>query len=149
VTIMRALSKVDDYMEILLYYPLLRVRLKSTYLAKEPTSSFIFHGTKGSFIKARTDVQEIMLQAGEDPSRSDWGIEPDREKGLLHTEIDGKEIREHIPSARGNYGDFYAILYSALRENGPLPATAEQGLDVIRIIEAAYQSNREKRVIEF
>jgi predicted dehydrogenase len=29
----------------------------------------------------------------------------------------------------------------------PLPVTAEQGTDVIRIIEAAFKSNEEKKVI--
>ena len=55
--IMRENSVVDDYFEILLYYPAFRVRLKATMFAKEP-QGFIIHGTKGSFIKSRGDVQE-------------------------------------------------------------------------------------------
>ena len=101
IAIMRKLSKVDDYMELLLYYPGLRVRIKSSYVVREALPSYAFHGTKGSFIKARTDVQEVMLQAGKVPGGADWGIEPESEKGLLHTEKDGKLIREYIPSVRG------------------------------------------------
>jgi len=147
ITIMRKLSKVDDYMELILYYPGLRARVKSSYLVRESLPSYVFHGTKGSFIKARTDVQEVMLQAHKIPGGSEWGVEPDNEKGLLNTEIDGKIIREYIPSLKGNYGDIYDGLYKAIRENDPVPVTAEQGLNVIRIIEAAYESNRQKKIV--
>ncbi|HMC84028.1 MAG TPA: Gfo/Idh/MocA family oxidoreductase [Chitinophagaceae bacterium] len=147
ITIMRKLSKVDDYMELILYYPGLRARVKSSYLVRESLPSYVFHGTKGSFIKARTDVQEVMLQAHKIPGGPEWGVEPDNEKGLLNTEIDGKIIREYIPSLKGNYGDIYDDLYKAIRENDPVPVTAEQGLNVIRIIEAAYESNRQKKIV--
>jgi scyllo-inositol 2-dehydrogenase (NADP+) len=147
IAIMRKLSKVDDYMELLLYYPGKRVRVKSSYMVREALPSYIFHGTKGSFIKARTDVQEVMLQAGKIPGGPAWGIEPESEKGLLHTEKDGKLIREYIPSLKGNYGDYYDQLYTAIREGGPLPVTATQGLNIIRVIEAAYESNQAKKIV--
>jgi len=147
IAIMRKVSKVDDYMELLLYYPGLRVRVKSSYVVREALPSYVFHGTKGSFIKARTDVQEVMLQASEIPGGPTWGVEPDSEMGLLHTEKDGKIIREYIPSVKGNYGDYYDLLYKAIREGAPLPVTATEGLNIIRLIEAAYESNKEKKVV--
>jgi predicted dehydrogenase len=146
--IIRPLSKVEDYMEILLYYPGMRMRIKSSYLVREPLPSYSLHGTRGSFIKARTDVQERLLQAGVSPDSPDWGVEPDNEKGLLHTEKDGKTIREYVPSLRGNYMEYYDGMYAALREGKPVPVTPEDGLNIIRIIEAAYLSNKEKRVVE-
>lgn len=147
IAIMRKVSKVDDYMELLLYYEGLRVRIKSSYVVREALPSYAFHGTKGSFIKARTDVQEVALQASKVPGGPDWGVEPESEKGLLHTAKDGKIIREYVPSERGNYGDYYDLLYKAIRENAPVPVTAEQGLNIIRVIEAAYESNHEKKVV--
>lgn len=72
ITIMRKVSKVDDYMELLLYYDGLRARVKSSYVVREALPSYIFHGTKGSFIKARTDVQEQRLQAHTIPGGPDW-----------------------------------------------------------------------------
>ena len=104
--ILRPVSKVDDYMELLLFYGRLRVRLKSGYLVREPLPAYSINGTKGSFIKARTDVQEAELQAGESPGGSNWGVEPADQKGLLHTEIDGKIIREQVVSLSGNYVDY-------------------------------------------
>jgi predicted dehydrogenase len=131
-----------------LYYPGRRVRIKSSYLVREALPSYVFHGNKGSLIKARTDTQETLLQAGVVPNKPDWGVEPESERGLLHTEKDGKIIREYIPSLRGNYGEYYDGMYQAIRNNKPVPVSAEDGNNIIRIIEAAYQSNLEKRIIE-
>ena len=145
---MRPGSRVDDYMEILFYYPSsFRARLKSTYYAREP-QGFIIHGRKGSFIKSRADVQETALQASQPPGSKDWGIEPESEQGLLHTEKDGREIKERIPTLKGDYLEYYDGIYNALQKNDALPATGRDGLNVIRIIEAAYQSNREKQIVE-
>lgn len=147
IRIIRPLSKVDDYFELLLYYPNLRVRLKASYVVREALPGYIFHGLKGSFIKAKTDVQETMLQAGNMPGGKDWGTEPESEKGLLHTEIDGKEVREYISSEQGNYGDYYRGIYDAIRNNKPVPVTAEEGENVVKIIEAAFESSRMQKVI--
>jgi len=144
---MRPDSRVDDYLEILLYYPSFRVRLRSTYFAREP-QGFIIHGRKGSFIKSRADIQEPTLQAGQIPGSQDWGMEPGSERGLLHTEKDGKTIREHIPTLQGNYKEYYDGIYNAMVNGAPLPVSAQDGVNVIKIIEAAYQSNKEKKVIQ-
>jgi predicted dehydrogenase len=146
--IFRPHSRVEDYMEIVLFYPGFRVRLKGSYFVREPLPSYNLHGHKGSFIKARTDVQEKALQSGATPDSENWGTEPDNEKGLLHTEKDGKVIREYITSLRGNYMEYYDGIFEAIRNNKPVPVTAEEGRNVIRIIEAAYRSNKEKRVVE-
>lgn len=148
ITINRPDSKVDDYFDIKLFYPSHRVSLKSSYYVREPLPGFIFHGTIGSFIKSRTDVQETDLQANKIPGGDDWGMEPESQNGLLHTDLNGQEIREYIPSLRGNYGDYYDAIYTAIRENTPVPVTGEDGLKVIKIVEAAHKSNKEKCVIE-
>lgn len=144
---MRPGSQVDDYFEILLYYPSLRVRLKSTYFAKEP-QGYIIHGRKGSFIKSRADVQETALQSGQRPGMKNWGIEPETEKGVLHSEKDGKTIREQVATSPGNYFDYYDDVYKALINESSVAVTGDDGWKVIKIIEAAYQSNKEKRIAE-
>ena len=148
IAIMRPVSKVDDYFELLLYYPGHRVRLRASYQVREPVPGFIIHGSKGSFLKSRADVQETDLLAGKKPGSKNWGIEPDTEKGLLHTEKDGKQIREHIPTIAGNYGLYYDGVFNAIRNDKPLPVTAEDGLNVIKVIESAFASNRERKVID-
>ncbi|MBK5272068.1 MAG: oxidoreductase, partial [Bacteroidia bacterium] len=144
---MRVDSLVDDYFEILLYYPLFRVRLRSTYFAREP-QGYIIHGSKGSFIKSRADVQEAALQAGKSPDSKDWGIEPLTENGLLHTEKEGKIIKERIPTLLGNYLEYYESIYNALVNHSPLEVTAKDGLNTIRIIESSYKSRDEKKIVQ-
>ena len=144
----RPVSKVDDYFEVLLYYPNLRVRLKASYSVREALPGYIIHGLKGSFIKPKTDVQEALLQAGSIPGGADWGREPETEKGLLHTEIDGVEERKYIDSEQGNYDDYYSGIYEAIRNNKPVRVTAEEGMNVIRIIETAFESSEAQKVIQ-
>ncbi|MEI8059142.1 MAG: Gfo/Idh/MocA family oxidoreductase [Ferruginibacter sp.] len=143
----RKISLVDDYMELLLFYPSKRVRIKSSYLVRESLPSYAFHGTKGSFIKARTDVQEKALQEGIIPNAANWGQEPDIEKGLLHTEKDGKVFREYISAENGNYMEYYDQMYKAIAFGDVVPVTPTDATNVIHIIEKAYQSNREQKVI--
>lgn len=147
IRILRPISRVDDYFEVLLYYPQLRVRLHGSYLVREPLPSYILHGTKGSFIKWRADVQEADLQAGKTPGTPDWGIEPVTERGLLHTEKDGVVIRETVPTAQGNYLYYFDGIYEAIRNGANLPVTAQNGINTVRIIEAAFRSSEEKKVV--
>ena len=147
ITAMRPISQVDDYFEILLYYPGKRVRIKGSYQVREALPGYIIHGSKGSFIKPKTDVQELQLQGGMLPTDEAYGIEPESEKGLLHTEQEGKILREKIPSQKGNYTAYYEAIYQSVRHQQPLPVTAEQGRDVIRILEAANKSVNEQRLI--
>ena len=149
IAIMRPVSKVDDYFELILFYPELRVRLKSSYQVREPLPGYILHGSKGSFIKPKTDVQEAMLQEGKIPGSTDWGVEPEADRGLLHTEKDGRVIREYIPSLRGNYGEYYDGVYDAIRNKKPSPVAAEDGLKVVQLIEVAYESNKLRKVLAF
>lgn len=141
-------SKVGDYFDIKLFYSSHRVILKSSYYVREALPGNILNGTKGTFIKSKADIQEAALQAGKIPGSKDWGAEPDKEKGLLHTEKDGKIIREQVPTLNGDYMEYYEGIYQALRNNASVPVTGTEGMDVIRVIETALKSNREKKVIE-
>lgn len=148
VRIIRKGSVVDDYFEMLMYYDNLRVRLKSSYLVREALPAYILHGRKGSFIKSKSDIQEALLMKGVLPDTPDWGAEAVSEWGLLHTEIDGKAVKEYLPGGNGNYLDYYQGIYAALRENKPNPVTPEDGLNVVKVIEAVFKSSEEGRVIK-
>ncbi|WP_445736634.1 Gfo/Idh/MocA family oxidoreductase [Mariniflexile sp.] len=141
-------SQVGDYFNLHLFYPSHRVILKSSYYVREALPGNIFHGTKGSFIKTKADVQEQELQSGKLPNSKDWGTESTKDQGLLHTEIDGKIIKEYIPTLKGDYMEFYNGMYDALRHNKQVPVSAEEGMNVIKIIEAALKSDKERKVIE-
>lgn len=142
-------SIVDDWFDILLYYPKARVRLKAGFFVREPLPSYILHGTKGSFIKSRGDIQEDELKLGKKPMVTDWGKEPEYKSGVLHTEIEGSEVRENVPTIPGNYYGFFDSLYHSIRKNQPEPVTSEDGINVMKIIEAAIESHSQQKIISF
>lgn len=141
-------SAVDDYFELLLYYPRLRVRLKSGYHYREPIPAYTLFGTKGSFHKSRADVQERDLQAGISPDSTHWGIEPKEEEGWLHTENDEGVIQQHWPSEAGNYLHYYEAIYRHIRESAIIPVSADDGINIMRLIEAALRSSDQQQVIQ-
>ena len=143
----RANSVVDDYMDVLLYYTNFRLRLKAGFFVREPNPSYVIHGKKGSFLKSRGDVQEDELKLGKKPNLPNWGTEKEGQEGLLHTEIEGKIIKEKTPTLQGNYYDFFDGVYQCLTNGKIEPVTAQDGVNVMQIIEAAFQSNEQKKVI--
>ena len=147
IRITREHSVVDDYLDILLYYSDFRVRLKAGFFVREPNPSYVVHGKKGSFLKSRGDVQEDELKVGKKPNLTTWGTEKEGQEGLLHTEIDGKIIREKISTLQGNYYDFFDGMHHAIANGKSEPVTAQDGVNVMRVIEAAFQSSEQKKVI--
>lgn len=140
-------SEVDDYFTIHLIYDGFNCILKASQLVREPTPAYVLHGTKGSYIKSRGDVQESDLDQGLSPCRSDWGIEPEAEKGLLHTEVNDQAVRENVDSPRGDYKLFYKKAYACIRENKPTPVELDDSLLNMRIIEAAVRSQENDTVV--
>jgi scyllo-inositol 2-dehydrogenase (NADP+) len=146
--ITRPSSRVEDYFEILLYYENFRVRLKSGYFVREPAPAYQIHGKKGSFLKSRADIQEVSLQKGVGPGSEGYGIEPEYEQGLLHTERNGAVVRERIPTLPGNYLEYFEGMHKAITESMPVPVSAGGGLNVMRVIEAAYASNARRALVD-
>jgi scyllo-inositol 2-dehydrogenase (NADP+) len=81
------------------------------------------------------------------PVSPGWGVEPATEKGLLHTEVNGKVVREQVSSLTGNYMEYYDAIYEAIRNNKQAPVAPWDGLQVVRIIEAAFESNAKRSVV--
>ncbi len=141
-------SKVTDYFDVKLYYKTHLVTLKSSYFVREPLPAYVLHGKKGSFVKSKSDIQETELQKGVRTNTEDWGFEPKSEQGVLHIMKDGTSHKESVVSEKGDYMAYYNGLYEAIRHHKSLPVSAEDGMKVIKIIEAATKSNNEKRIIE-
>ena len=102
---------------------------------------------KGTFLQQRSDMQEQQLLAGTKPSLESWCPGPSSPDGLLHTEINGEVIRKETTSTPGNYMGYYDDVYKALTGQGPNPVPAEDGIKNMRIIEAALESVKEKKVV--
>ena len=147
IRITREGSLVDDYIDILLYYSDFRVRLKASFFVRELNPSYVIHGKKGSFLKTRGDVQEDELKLGKKPNFDTWGKEPKSIEGTLHTESEGKIIYEKVPTLRGNYYDFFDGVYKSITYNTLEPVTAQDGVNVMQIIESAIHSSEQKKAI--
>ena len=134
---------VDDYYHIHLLYPNVKVSVRASYLVKEETPRYYVHGVEGSFVKYGIDPQEEMLKAGLLPLNDDWGKEDESQWGILHT----NGFRRKVETEKGNYAGFYEEIYQTMRFGKPSSTTAAQVIKVIRILAAALESARDRKVI--
>lgn len=133
----REASRVDDFVHILLKYPGdLHVFITSSLLVANPLPAFVLHGTRGTFIKERTDVQESQLDSGKSPLDDGYGVEPDGSEGQL-TIIgdDGTRKIEYVTSLRSNYNHLFNAVYACVRQNQPYPITEEEVIWQMEILE--------------
>lgn len=148
---MREGGKVDDYFIIHLLKPSkapeVKITLKSSYLMCEHEPRFVLHGREGSYVKYGLDPQEAALVGGVMPDTPHWGEEDPSQWGLLHTEKDGKVVRQPYPSLPGDYAAFYENIYQHIRQGAPLQSDAREVIGVIRLIEAAWESSRTQSVV--
>jgi scyllo-inositol 2-dehydrogenase (NADP+) len=144
IRIQRHHARTTDYFELWLDYGFTKIILKSGMLVREAGPRYTIHGREGSFLKYGEDPQEVLLRKGILPTAADWGRESEDIYGLLHTEINGKIIKEKYPSLTGNYGGFYKDLYNTFRRGESLKVKPEHGYNVIRMIELATESNEKK-----
>jgi len=147
--IQRPGGKVDDYYDLRLSYKEINVIVKSSYLVREAGPVYTVHGVNGSFVKYGLDPQEEALKHHQTPGTPGWGKEPEKYWGKINTEIDGVAHEGKIETVPGNYPGYYQNIYEAVREGKELAVTAEQGMKVIQLIEAALKSNKEKREISY
>jgi len=143
----RTASQVDDLFDLNLYYPGLKVTLKSSYLVREPGPRFMLHGTEGSYVKYGIDPQEEALIKGHYPDEPDWGREPESNWGILNTTIKGMHFRGPLETIPGRYQEFYSLLYDTIVNGKALAVKPEESLNGIKIIKAAYDSDERRLAI--
>lgn len=142
-------SRVDDYFELVLFYNDLKAILKAGMMVKAPLPRFMLHGDKGSFVKYGLDPQEAELKKGIMPGGEKWGVEDRDNEGKLYTVIDVREVTQTIESIPGSYQAFYQNVFDVLRNGSKQAILPQEARDVIRVIELAFLSNKEKRVVNF
>lgn len=140
-------SQVTDYFHLVLAYESHRVVLHAGSLVRQAGPKFELHGDLGSFLKYGIDPQEEQLKQGMRPGDTGWGEDQPEQYGRLATEFSGLAVQGEIETLPGRYQAFYQGLAEAILGGGPLPVSAEDARDVIRIIEYAYQSHKEGKSI--
>ena len=148
VGVQRPGGQVDDFYDIRLQYNGFHAIIKSSYLVREQGPRYILHGTEGSFTKYGTDLQEQALKDGGIPGSPGWAVEGKAWWGKLNTTIGGAHVEGNIETVPGNYPGFYKNVYEAIRESKPLEVKPEEARDVIKLIEACYESNRLHQAIK-
>ena len=148
VGIQRPGGQVDDFYDIRLQYDGFHVIIKSSYLVREQGPRYMLHGTEGSFTKYGTDLQEQALKDGGVPGSPGWAVEGKAMWGKLNTTLGGVHVEGNVETIPGNYPGFYQNVYDAIREGKPLAVKPEEARDVIKLIEACYESNELRKAIK-
>lgn len=149
VAIQRPGSGAPDYFHLVLAYGTKRVILHSASIVRAGGPRFQVHGSIGSYVKYGMDPQEDALRAGRSPGGAAWGKEPESAYGQLTVEREGREVTEKIETLPGAYQAFYRQMHAAIADGAPLPVSAQEALNVIRTIECAMQSSRQRQVVPF
>ena len=133
----RESSQVVDYAFLQLSYPEnLKVNIHTSLLVAQPLPAFVVHGTAGTFIKERTDVQEKQLLAHMSPLDVSYGLEADNSEGELTTiDKEGNKSVELIASKKGDYIKLFEAVYQSLRNNQRYPITEDQILWQMELLE--------------
>ena len=142
-------AAADDAFDIMLHYPIMRALLRSTMLACEAGPRFVLHGTKGSYVKHGLDPQEEALARGETPRDSSWGSEPEESWGTLTLAQDGTVTGKKVATEAGDYRRYYENVRDAILSGAPPDVTPRQALTVMRLLELARESSRQRRTLEF
>ncbi|QDE38652.1 oxidoreductase [Luteibacter pinisoli] len=144
VTRQRAAAKADDYFHLVLDYGHRRAVLHASVLVRDPGPRYLVHGDGGSFVKYGIDGQEAALREGKRPGGTGWGEDDPAYFGRF-TDVDGTGTT--IDTLPGRYTAYYDGVAAAIRGEGDLPVLAHEARDVIRVIEAAQVSARERRTV--
>lgn len=104
------------------------------------------YGEAGSYVAQGSDVQARDIFAGKRPANdpAGWGFEPPEHWGTLHTAAG----YERIPAAQGAYHDYYQTFAAAVRHGSKPPVTTEQAIRVLEVLDAAFISAREGRIVD-
>jgi scyllo-inositol 2-dehydrogenase (NADP+) len=83
----------------------------------------------------------MNLRRGYIPEKGAWGAEPEKDWGLLTTIENGAEVQRSVPSATGDYRDYYENVRDALLGRAELAVTPQHALQVMRVLELAQESS--------
>ncbi|WP_256010540.1 Gfo/Idh/MocA family oxidoreductase [Desertivirga xinjiangensis] len=130
-------SQVDDYLHVHLKYPEnLNVFVTANLLVAHPLPSFVIHGTKGSYIKKRTDVQEEQLDKNISPIDPHYGIEPNGAEGMLVTvNNDGSSGTHYNTALKGNYNRLFDAIANHIQLDKPYPIKEEEIIWQLEILQ--------------
>ncbi len=138
-------ARADDWFHAILRYDNLRVILHASVLVPDAGPRFVLHGTQGSFKKYGLDTQEQALKNGVKPGSAGWGHDPS--PGILTLSGGTGLATKTYEGVPGDYTRYYAGLRDAILKGQPNPVSADEALQVMRLIELGRISADEDRVV--
>ncbi|SDK86469.1 Gfo/Idh/MocA family protein [Nonomuraea jiangxiensis] len=125
----------DDSFIALTHESGVRSHLGMSSLVAQRGFRFRVLGSESAYGKWGLDPQESQLASGMSPLDDAFGTEPAQAYGLLGRDGEGVPL----PTERGAYRAFYALLAEALRGGGPVPVDPRDALTAIRVIEGLHE----------
>lgn len=134
-----AMGAGANYAHVVLRQGEVRSVLHMSRSAHDGALRYLVHGSRGSYAKRGTDVQEKQSRGGMRPGAAGWAIDP--EPGLL-TRVDaqGTATGQLVSNLPGDYLAFYRQLRAAMVGEGANPVLPDQALDVMRVLDAGTRS---------
>ncbi|MGO1543992.1 MAG: Gfo/Idh/MocA family oxidoreductase [Gulosibacter sp.] len=99
----------------------------------------------GSFISSQTDVQTQAIFRGERPlgNREQWGYEAEARWATLNT----AEGSQPVPSAQGDYTDYYEQFAAAVDTGATQPVPASEAVGTLEVLDTVWISAAESRTV--
>ncbi|WP_138469522.1 Gfo/Idh/MocA family protein [Poseidonocella sp. HB161398] len=103
------------------------------------------YGSGGSYVANGTDVQAQAIFAGKRPADDleGWGYDAEEHWGTLRNAAGTRQV----PSEQGAYFRYYEAFAEAIRSGTPPPVTAEEGIAVLAVLDAARESAETGRTV--
>ncbi len=98
-------------------------------------------GTEGGYVQHGVDPQEAALRAGD----LDGASEPLENRATV---VGHDGARRLVATVRGSWDAYYANIAAHLTSGESLAVTAEQGREVVRVLDAALRSAEDRTVVE-
>jgi predicted dehydrogenase len=140
--ILREGGVTDDWGHAVLTYPDMRVTLEASLLDAGALPRSVLYGTEGTWAKYGADVQETQLQEKMSPLNPAFGV--DASKTIFYGG-DGSTVE--LNSVAGNQLGFYSAVRDAIVNGTEPPVSLDDALAVMTILDASFQSAREKRTL--
>ncbi|KQV82550.1 oxidoreductase [Massilia sp. Root351] len=148
-SVQRAGALVEDYFHLTMDYGHCKAVLRAGMQVCAPGPRYEVHGTQGSFSKYGIDGQETALKHGARPGDKGWGGDEGAHYATVTVMAAGVPVAERLPTLAGSYESYYAGMGRAINAGLPVPVAAADALNVVRVIEAAQASHRERRTVDF
>ncbi|HEV3120272.1 MAG TPA: Gfo/Idh/MocA family oxidoreductase [Isosphaeraceae bacterium] len=101
-------------------------------------------GSSGGYIQYGVDPQEDALRA----DNLDSAIQLPEHRARVVTESNQAAAERVLEPVRGSWDAFYANIAANLAGKAPLAVTAEQGREVVRVLEAAWLAAQQSRAVD-